>query len=246
MSGFEPIEILYDCPEFTVCVKPCGVNSQECSGGVPELLSVATGWQGGFFTVHRLDREVGGVMVYAKSRASAAALTRQMGDGGFDKRYLAVLCLTGQWRPGDSGELRDLLYHDHVRNKTYVVDRKRAGVREAVLEYRRIALADVDAGSSAGLCLVDVHLITGRTHQIRVQFASRKASLLGDAKYGGQRNAGFGLWSYQLSFYDPQNGEHRIFRRMPPEGHSAYARFGDEILKIRKIDIYEKQKREAP
>ena len=231
MSGCAPIEIIYDCPEFTVCVKPCGVNSQDCPGGMPKLLCVATGWQGGFFTVHRLDHEVGGVMVYAKSPASAAELTRQLGDGGFDKRYLAVLCATEQRLPGESGVLRDLLYHDRVRNKTYVVDRKRAGVREAVLEYRCVASVEAGAEFPAGLCLVDVHLLTGRTHQIRVQFATRKAPLLGDAKYGGQRAAGFGLWAYRLSFRDPRDGERCSFFRMPPEDHPAYVRFRDEILK---------------
>lgn len=223
------VEIIYDCAEYTVCVKPCGVNSQDCPGGMPELLSAATGG-GRFFAVHRLDREVGGVMVYAKTAPAAAELTRQIGDGRLSKRYLAVLCATEDALPAHSGRLCDLLYHDRTRNKTYVVKRQRAGVRMAELEYECRASIEKCESFPGGLCLVDVRLLTGRTHQIRVQFASRHAPLLGDAKYGGRRCPAIGLWAYCLGFCDVRTGEPKLFLRLPPEEQVAFANFRTEIL----------------
>ena len=262
-----PVDVIFDCPDFTVCVKPIGVNSQDCPGGMPELLCGTLGGQNRFYVMHRLDREVGGVMVYAKNPRAAAAITGQLtqehrNDGGFDKRYLAVICgvsdslTTASFavngalgNMGDTsfnctpgmpasveGVLRDLLYHDRVRNKTYVVDRQRAGVRLAELEYRCLAERAPDSVHPSGLCLMDVHLVTGRTHQIRVQFASRRVPLLGDAKYGGQRWPAIGLWAYRLGFCNIRDGKRREFYCMPTEEHAAFAMFRDEIQSKNKDD----------
>lgn len=180
--------VLYQDPRFAVCIKPVGVASQgDAADAMPTLLSAQLG--GPFFPVHRLDQAVGGVMVYARTPQAAAELSGQMQSGAFQKEYLAVL--TGA--PAEKcGELTDLLFHDRTKNKTYVVSRKRAGVKEASLRYEVLAERD-------GLTLVRVLLHTGRTHQIRVQFASRKLPLLGDGKYGSRDNrCAAALWSYRL------------------------------------------------
>ena len=188
-----------DC--LAVCVKPVGVDSESelCA-----LLSEQTGSRA--YCVHRLDRGVGGVMVYALSPASAAALSRSVAEGLLRKEYLAVC----EGRPrAASGELRDLLYHDAAKNKSFVVQRKRRGVREAVLDYRSLETAE-------GLTLLQIALHTGRSHQIRVQFASRGLPLCGDGRYGAKTRGGVALWSYSLAFPHPESGETLCFQALPP------------------------------
>ena len=197
----EPLEILCLSEDLAVCVKPVGLLSQAGSG--ESMVSRLAEQLGGeIHPVHRLDREVGGVMVYARSARAAAELTRQMQNGGFRKEYLAVL--TGV--PVEpEGELRDLLFHDQRRNKTFVVDRQRKGVREARLLYR---VLDREAETS----LVWVRLLTGRTHQIRAQFAARGLPLLGDGRYGGGKGKPL-LWSAALTLPLPEGK--RRFQRLP-------------------------------
>lgn len=200
------IKILYENDLYVVCIKPCGVTSEDTDKpGMPTLL----GGKSPYYTVHRLDREVSGVMVYAKTKECAACLSRQMADGCFDKRYIAVI--KGEVPKND--RLEDLLFRDRSKNKTYVVDRERAGVKKAVLEYEKVSTADIDGTLFS---LVKVKLFTGRTHQIRVQFASRKHPLYGDRKYGSDRTGGFGLFSASLSFTDPVDKKRVIFNADPP------------------------------
>lgn len=139
------------------------------------------GLHGEIYPVHRLDQAVGGVMVYARTKQAAAALSRAIQEGRMEKEYLAVLTKP---MAEPHGTLRDLLYHDRVKNKTYVVKRKRNGVKEAVLDYETLA-------SGVEGTLIRVHLHTGRTHQIRVQFAARGCPLAGRRKVWrqGQRTA---------------------------------------------------------
>ena len=195
-------EILYVDDSVAVCIKLAGTDAQDA---MCALLREALG--GEIYCVHRLDRGVGGVMVYARSAAAAAALSRAITDGRMQKEYLAICA--GKPEPA-RGEMRDLLYHDAQRNKTYVVDRQRKGVREALLEYQVLS-SDADAS------LIRVRLHTGRSHQIRVQFASRKMPLLGDRKYGSrERDCSIALWSTALSFPHPVNGELMRFSAYPP------------------------------
>ena len=214
------IDILYQDAHLAVCVKPAGVDSQN---GMPALLRENLG--GEAFCVHRLDRDVGGVMVYARTSEAAAALSKAIAEGTLEKTYLAVCAgcpATSQ------GEMRDLLFHDAQRNKTFVVTRQRRGVREAVLDYRVLAARE-------DCSLVRVALHTGRSHQIRVQFASRGLPLLGDAKYGSRvRGCGVALWSAALAFPHPLSGETLRFTAPPPDtepwtrfqiGGEAYAEF---------------------
>ena len=123
------IEILQETKTSVVCVKPVGIAAQGTDPqALPQLLAAQLGCE--VYPVHRLDQTVGGVMVYAKTAKEAARLTQSMGEGGMQKTYLAVL--TG-CPEKTSGTLEDLLFHDRVKNKTYVVRRPRGGVKKAVL-----------------------------------------------------------------------------------------------------------------
>lgn len=194
--------ILYKDDHLIVIEKPSGVLSQvDTHGGdsIPKRLEAQ-----GLATkpVHRLDRATGGVMVYAFTDKSAAALSALVQDHEqFAKEYLAVIsgCPSAA-----RGEMDDLLYHDVQRNKSYIVDRKRGGVKRAKLAYEVLATAEHDGGTYS---LVRVRLHTGRTHQIRVQFASRRMPLAGDSRYGGLRTCPLALWSCRLTFPHPFSGE---------------------------------------
>ena len=145
------------------------------------------------FPVHRLDREVSGLMVFAKDAQAAAHLSK---PGNMEKEYLAVCA--GCPDPAE-GIMEDLLFHDRSRNKTYVVKKERKGVKPAKLAYWVL-----EPGQERSL--VRVRLFTGRTHQIRVQFASRGYPLAGDRKYGGKTAEEIGLRSQKLRIRHP-NGE---------------------------------------
>ena len=195
------IELVYQDAQLALAVKPALVLSEE--GGMPELLRAQTGAKE-IFCVHRLDKAVGGLMVYAKTKAAAAALSAQIAAGEMDKRYLAVC----RGETPACGEMRDLLYHDAAKNKSYVVKRKRRGVREAVLRYETLSVVE-------GKSLVRVELLTGRSHQIRVQFASRGYPLLGDRRYGGEAAETLALWCESLRFVHPKTGEELSFSAQP-------------------------------
>lgn len=204
------IRILFEDSDIIVAIKPSGVESQISADGnnMLSLLSEHTDVE--LYPVHRLDRGTEGIMVYAKTNAAAASLSEAFASGQTDKTYLAVLCGVPSER---SGELEDLLYHDRIKNKSYVVSRKRAGVKRASLSYQ---VMDVQSSHA----LVSVKLRTGRTHQIRVQFASRKLPLLGDVRYGGEQSGCipkgcFALAAVSLSFPHPSTGKRESFSFHP-------------------------------
>ncbi len=183
--------IVVEKPPFLVC------ESTAKKDGLADLLEKQTG--GYIGTVHRLDRGVGGVMVYAKTPAAAAKLSAAVQARELRKEYLAVV--HGEPMP-ESGEMRDLLFHDRRQNKTFVVERQRAGVKEALLEYDTIEHLTTARGEKCSLVHVLLH--TGRTHQIRVQFASRGHTLLGDGKYGARGdNRQIALFATRLAFLHP-------------------------------------------
>ena len=202
------VPILHCDERVIVCIKPAGLLSER--GGLPELLEAQCG--GRVWPVHRLDKEVGGVMVFARGRETAAALSAAIAERRVEKEYLAVV----EGRPErESAELRDLLYHDAARNKSYVVKRERKGVRQAALRYRLLSSAETEQGT---LSLLRIRLLTGRSHQIRVQFASRKLPLCGDARYGSRRRGeAIALWAAALVFPGPSDGRERRFEAPPPE-----------------------------
>ena len=203
------IEILYEDKSIVVCVKPSGTlsESSEDKNSLPRMLSEQTGSP--IFTVHRLDREVCGVMVYAKEASAAAKLSADMAERRFTKEYLAVI--EGKM-PQSAHTLTDLLFKDSKRNKTYTVNRRRQGVKEASLEYTTL-------GSADDTSLIKIILHTGRTHQIRVQFASRKHPIVGDRKYGSKTSCNaIALCSHRLSFNHPRTNKALCFTYTPEEG----------------------------
>ena len=163
------MEILYSDRDIAVCVKPVGLDSEL---QVPSALKEQLG--GEIFPIHRLDKNVGGVMVYARTKQAAAVLSRAVQEGTMVKEYVAMVHGT----PPESGDWEDLLWKDPKKNKVFVVKRQRGGVKKARLEYRVL--------KSGETSLVRVRLHTGRSHQIRVQFSSRGFPLVGDHKYGSR------------------------------------------------------------
>ena len=206
------IEILEQTPGLVLCVKPVGVRAQgEAEADLPALLKRQLGCE--IYPVHRLDQAAGGVMVFAKTAPASAKLSQAIAGGTLQKEYLAVLERSPERA---EGELSDLLFHDRTKNKTYVVSRQRKGVKEAKLAYRVLDVQN-------GLCLVRIRLYTGRTHQIRVQFASRGMPLVGDGKYGSRKNAAApALWSYALAL--PMGGAIARIRALP-EAAGVWAPF---------------------
>ena len=193
------ISVLFEDAHIIVVEKPplLVCESTAKKDGLADLLEERTG--GYIGTVHRLDRGVGGVMVYAKTPTAAAKLSAAVQARELRKEYLAVV--HGAPIP-ESGEMRDLLFHDRRQNKTFVVERQRAGVKEALLEYDTVDHLTTARGEECSLVHVLLH--TGRTHQIRVQFASRGHTLLGDGKYGARGdNRPIALFATRLAFLHP-------------------------------------------
>ncbi len=181
---------------------------EECEHQLPALLSEAL--DGTFYPVHRLDRAVGGVMVYARTPGAAASLSRQIADRIFIKEYLAVIA--GKPEP-ISGEMRDLVYRDARTEKAYVVTRMRRGVKEAILDY---ATLETTSGQDGPISLIKVRLRTGRFHQIRVQFAARGMPLAGDGKYGSRiKGCEVALYSCRIAFRHPETGKVEEYTAKP-------------------------------
>lgn len=193
------MKILHCDSNIAVCIKPVGADSEH---QMPLLIKEAV--DGEVYTLHRLDKNVGGVMVYARTKAAAGELSRLIQNGGMVKEYIAQVHGT----PPESGDWEDLLFKDSGKNKVFVVNRERKNVKKARLEYTRISSDGVSPA------LVRVRLHTGRSHQIRVQFASRGYPLLGDRKYGGKDEfASPRLYSCRISF--ELFGERMAFEHFP-------------------------------
>lgn len=203
------MEILYKDRDILVCVKPPRVLSTDEPGGLPELVRQELGDpKADVRTVHRLDRVVSGLMVLARNPAAASELSRQIREGAFQKEYLAVVHGVPS---APEGTFRDLLGRDKARKMTFVAPEPGKGVQEAVLDYKVLA-------AEAGRAKVLVRLHTGRTHQIRVQFASRGMPLYGERKYSERNDpCEIALWSYRLGFAHPATGEPMEFTQEPPE-----------------------------
>ena len=201
------IEILFEDEDILVINKPVGVLSEDSQKGEKGIISFLINEnRKKIHLLHRLDREVSGVMVFAKNKKSASALSTDIANGKFCKSYLAV---TDGAPQNDEGVYKDLLFKDSKKNRSFVVNRMRKGVREASLEYVVLKKNEKNA-------LVRVLLHTGRTHQIRVQFASRKTPLTGDGKYGSKiRDCSIALHSHNIKFVHPTTGEWVEFTSNP-------------------------------
>mgnify|MGYP005894412171 CR=1 FL=1 len=221
------MNILYEDASLVVVDKPAGLSSEEgVSAALREHWNAPNAFVG---VVHRLDTGVSGLMVFARTPAAAAALSRQVTqsqnayavqDGRaegrpeapqFVKQYRAVIAGAPDESLPAEGALRDWLFKDSRKGRVFPVSRPRKGVREAVLEYRITA-------SNGTLSLADITLHTGRTHQIRVQFASRKHPLWGDGKYGSRAKGAIALQSARLQFFHPVSGEKMEFALAMPAG----------------------------
>ena len=192
------MEFLYTDPEIAVCIKPVGLDSE---AEVPAAIREALG--GEVFPIHRLDKNVGGVMVYVRTKKAAAALSKAVQEGTMIKEYVATV----HGVPPESGDWTDLLFKDSQKNKVFVVKRERKGVKKARLEFQRLTQGQTS--------LVRIRLHTGRSHQIRVQFSSRGFPLVGDHKYGSRDEANAPmLFSCCLTF--PHGGKEVRFEATPP------------------------------
>lgn len=275
------MQILFEDSNITICIKESGISSEDVPGAacVPAQLRQRWGDPHAYVgVVHRLDMGVSGVMVYARTRQAAAALSAQVAAHSFEKEYRCV-CLNAPDPP--SGRMQDYLFKDSRSRKVFPVRSGRRGAKEAVLDYETLALAPLPgaaghtaaagesaaaskyaaaaalppaavaaangrtrsaqehpaagepaaAGASirsakdcapsasaaqAALCRVRLH--TGRTHQIRVQFASRRHPLLGDGKYGSRIKCPIALQCGRIAFDHPRTGERMEFSVPMPGG----------------------------
>ncbi len=200
------MEILFENSEIIVCIKPHGTPSEGTSDNSAVTVLKKLSGTASIFPVHRLDTVTSGVMVYAKTKKAAAFLTKQITENRFEKIYLALV--HGTPTPKE-GILEDLLFKDSKKNKSFVVKRERKGVKKASLEYTVLETRDT-------LSLVKIKLHTGRTHQIRVQFSSRKHPVYGDGKYGASDNIPYiALFSHSLTFTDPESKKIMTFSALP-------------------------------
>ena len=199
------IKIYYQDKDIVICEKPYGVSSQKSSGdNMVDMLEKELGCA--IYPVHRLDTTTTGLIVFAKNEKSAGVLSNDVANRKLDKHYLAIChgCVD------KTGKMQDFLYHDRIKNKSFVVESKRKGSKEAILEYELLAYDE-----DKDLSLVKIHLLTGRTHQIRVQFASRGNMLYGDGKYGSRANGKIALHSHILELYHPVTREKIAVKSIP-------------------------------
>lgn len=194
------VRVLYKDKNLIAISKDAGVPSQPDPTGDVDAMSLASdalfecGESNSLWLVHRLDRVVGGVIVFARNKKYAAVLSELAAGRNMKKEYLAVV--EGE---AHGGVLTDLLYKDSAKGKSFVVDRKRAGVKEAELEYIPLERVETEGGVRT---LVKVELHTGRFHQIRAQFSHRGTPLVGDGKYGSRDKGARmpALFSHKLTF----------------------------------------------
>ncbi len=223
-----PLTVLYEDESLLVVQKPSGMPTQPDPSGDPDLLSALQALYGDVFLIHRLDRTVGGVMVFARTASAAATLSRAVASHtDFEKHYIAIVSGV---RTGCE-PLADLLFHDTRARRAFVVDRMRAGVKEASLVSTAVATEETPLGT-ATLCEVQLH--TGRFHQIRVQLAARKTPILGDGKYGSRVKCPLALFAYRLVFSHPVTGR-RLSFTASPDDVTPWNFFAEQIAALKNL-----------
>ena len=191
------MKILYSDHGIVACIKPVGLDSE---ADVPAALKEMIG--GEIYPIHRLDKNVGGVMVFARTKTAAAVLSKAVQEGQVIKEYVAMVHGT----PPEVGDWEDFLFKDSRKNKVFPVKKERKGVKYARLEFQRLKTGEQS--------LVHIRLHTGRSHQIRVQFSSRGFPLVGDHKYGS-RDTATAPMLYSCRITLPWNGKQNVFEAMP-------------------------------
>lgn len=216
------IHILYQDDRIAVAVKPVGMLSQPDRTGAPAITALLAEQLGReIFPIHRLDRAVGGVMVFALERGAAGKLSALVGTDAFEKEYLTVI----HGKPTEkNGDLEDYLFHDAAKNMTSVVSGKDKNAKIAKLSYTLLEACEE-------FSLIKVRLHTGRTHQIRVQFSSRNMPIAGDGKYGARDRMGLALWSYKLTFKHPIRKKRMTFTAFPDRETTPWNLFSTELQK---------------
>ncbi len=223
MSLQNNIEILYEDEYIIVCVKPLGVSSQTERGFDPDMMSILSnylGRQAYIGVVHRLDKPVSGVMVYAKTKSAAAFLSKKLAGDSFSKNYYAIAATASPLSvSADYIILEDYLLHNVKQNFSSVVSGNTPDAKKATLEYK---VASSICMENTFLSLLDIHLLTGRHHQIRVQLSHADMAILGDRRYGcpdtlpaGLKRSPLCLHAYNLSFEHPVTHELMNFSAMP-------------------------------
>jgi len=219
------MEILYKDKNLIAINKPAGIPTQPDPSSDLDAMTLSSDllMKDGeknteLYLVHRLDRVVGGVLVFARNKSSAAHLSALMAErSSVEKEYLAVV--DGE---AAGGILTDYLYKDARAGKSFVVDRKRAGVKEASLEYSKVSVAETSYGTKT---LIKVKLHTGRFHQIRAQLSSRKMPIVGDGKYGSKDNKSKfpSLFAFRVAF--EMDGKKYEFVKMPEKENYPWSLF---------------------
>ncbi len=221
------IKIIFEDDNIIVISKPCGISSQTNPDTDNNVLSelMKTGYNGELYTVHRLDTGVGGVMIYAKNKRYAAKLSEYITSGLFEKVYYAVV--TGEPEEA-TGRYQDILFKDSIKQKSFVIKKERKGAKKAALRYEVIKTLKFDDNI---LSLVRVYLETGRFHQIRCQFGSRKMPIIGDGKYGSKDNKAknIALFSCKISYPSIDDKGIRVFRDIPDTDVYPWNLFKSEL-----------------
>lgn len=233
----EGLTVLYEDNHVLVVIKPQNIPTQADSSGDTDLLKLLKRYliekyrkSGDAYVgmVHRLDRPTGGVMVFAKTSKAAGRLCEQIRDidGEFEKTYLAVV----YGRPSRTGKIEHFLAKDEKANIVAVVPPSIAGAKRA-----EATIKELDG--KRGMTLVSVNLITGRSHQARVQLKALGSPIIGDVKYAGDRyvkSPHLALWAYKLVFNHPVTGEKLRFLALPPDEFPWNEFDGETLIDINK------------
>ena len=213
----EKLKILYEDNHIIVVEKKPNIPSQSDKTGDIDMLTLVKDYikekykkPGNVYLglVHRLDRPVGGIMIFAKTSKAASRLSNQVREKIFKKKYLAVV--DGKFEK-NQGTLEDYLYKDERHNMSKVVKKEKKNSKLAKLDYKVLKYNQVK-----DLSLVEINLHTGRHHQIRVQLSSFGHSIFGDQKYGTRgKGKQIALWAYELTIIHPVTKEELTFKDLP-------------------------------
>lgn len=211
------IKILHEDKDIIIAIKPHKMPSQADKTGDEDMVTALGNYLNGGYVglIHRLDRPVGGIMIFAKTKVANSKLSEAVRNNSINKQYYAVVCGNIE---GEGGELKDWLLKNEKQNISCVVDKNKKDAKEAILKYEVIGRAEDDKFNK--ITLVKVLLITGRHHQIRVQFSNRGYPLWGDNKYNDsfKKTRGWtqiALWSGVLEFNHPVSGKQMSFSDNP-------------------------------